>query len=164
MKKLILQVLACILLGVWFGYVLDQSVDLYVRYDRLQRDNGPVISLNRNGIGQQKPRLIMPQKTRKEPASRGQPAKVLTMKATAYNLTKNLTASGTKVCPGTVAVDPEVIPLGTRLYVEGYGPAIALDTGRLIKGNRIDVWFPPERGLAKKWGVKTVKVYIYGGR
>jgi 3D (Asp-Asp-Asp) domain-containing protein len=88
----------------------------------------------------------------------------MTMKATAYNLTKNLTAAGTRVCPGTIAVDPEVIPLGTKLYVEGYGWGTALDTGRLIKGNRIDVWFPPGRGLAKNWGVKTVKVYIYGSR
>ncbi|MCL2873763.1 MAG: 3D domain-containing protein [Defluviitaleaceae bacterium] len=52
-----------------------------------------------------------------------------------------ITASGMRVRPGIVAVDPRVIPLGTRLYVEGYGFAIAADTGGAIRGNKIDLFF-----------------------
>jgi len=60
---------------------------------------------------------------------------------------------------GIVAVDPRVIPMGTRLYVEGYGEAIAADQGNAIKGNRIDLFFDThQQGL--DWGIKTVKVTI----
>lgn len=60
----------------------------------------------------------------------------------------------------TVAVDPKVIPLGTRMYVEGYGFGIAHDTGGAIKGNIIDV-FMPSRDAAYTWGRKHgVKIYI----
>ncbi len=51
------------------------------------------------------------------------------------------TATGMKAGRGVVAVDPRVIPLGTRLYIEGYGEALAADTGGAIKGNRIDLCF-----------------------
>jgi uncharacterized protein YabE (DUF348 family) len=74
------------------------------------------------------------------------------------------TASGTMVKRNadgysTIAVDPRVIPIGTRLYVEGYGFAVAEDTGGAIKGNIIDVYFPTV-WEAKNWGVKRVKVYV----
>jgi resuscitation-promoting factor RpfB len=58
-----------------------------------------------------------------------------------------------------IAVDPSVIPLGTRVWVEGYGEAIAGDTGGHIKGNRIDVHVPTKAD-AYKWGVRKVKVII----
>lgn len=59
-----------------------------------------------------------------------------------------------------IAVDPNVIPLGTRVYVEGYGEAIAADTGGSIKGaDRIDV-FIPNKQEALNWGVRTVKLTI----
>ncbi|MGM9950339.1 MAG: 3D domain-containing protein [Lysinibacillus sp.] len=58
-----------------------------------------------------------------------------------------------------IAVDPRVIPLGTKVWVEGYGEAIAGDTGGAIKGNKIDVFIPShENALA--WGVKTVKLRV----
>lgn len=60
---------------------------------------------------------------------------------------------------GIVAVDPKVIPMGTRLYVEGYGEAIAADQGNAIKGNRIDLFFDTHQ-QALKYGMKTVKVTI----
>lgn len=59
----------------------------------------------------------------------------------------------------SVAVDPRVIPLGTKLYIEGYGYAIAQDTGGAIKGNRIDLYFDSEQE-AYNWGIKNIKVYI----
>jgi len=80
------------------------------------------------------------------------------MVATAYSL-DGRTATGTRPGPGTVAVDPAVIPLGTRLYVEGYGYGRAEDVGSAIKGNRVDVYFEdPDR--ARQWGRRKVKVYI----
>jgi len=83
----------------------------------------------------------------------------LTVVATAYTHTGNRTYSGTVPKVGTVAVDPRVIPLGSQLYVEGYGLGRALDVGSAIKGNRIDVFLETEQ-QAQKWGRKTVKVYV----
>jgi 3D (Asp-Asp-Asp) domain-containing protein len=59
----------------------------------------------------------------------------------------------------SIAVDPRVIPYGTKLYVEGYGYAIAEDTGGAIKGNIIDVYFN-SAGECSNWGVRYVNVYI----
>lgn len=58
-----------------------------------------------------------------------------------------------------IAVDPNVIKLGTKVYVEGYGYAIAGDTGGSIKGNKIDVFFPSQTD-AFKWGRKDVVIKI----
>ncbi|OIQ59324.1 cell wall-binding protein YocH precursor [Moorella thermoacetica] len=79
--------------------------------------------------------------------------------ATAYTHTGNRTATGIWPYRGVVAVDPQVIPLGTRLYVEGYGYAVAQDTGGLIKGNRIDLFMDSE-GEAIRWGRRPVIVRI----
>ncbi|WP_245592965.1 3D domain-containing protein [Carnobacterium funditum] len=70
--------------------------------------------------------------------------------ATGINLLKN---------PMVIAVDPRVIPLGTRLEVPGYGIAIAGDTGGAIKGNKIDIHFPTV-GQALSWGRKTITIKI----
>ncbi|MGF9996808.1 3D domain-containing protein, partial [Bacillus safensis] len=72
--------------------------------------------------------------------------------ATGVNLNKNPNAK-------VIAVDPNVIPLGSKVYVEGYGEAIAADTGGAIKGNKIDVHVP-SKSQAKNWGVKSVKVKV----
>ncbi|MED0904783.1 cell wall-binding protein EntA [Bacillus nitratireducens] len=58
-----------------------------------------------------------------------------------------------------IAVDPKVIPLGSKVWVEGYGEAIAGDTGGAIKGNRIDILLGSD-SASQKWGRKTVKVKI----
>ncbi|HBT20727.1 MAG TPA: hypothetical protein DEA47_05135 [Peptococcaceae bacterium] len=86
-------------------------------------------------------------------------SKVLNMVATAYTHTGWNTATGKRPRKGTVAVDPSVIPLGTRLYIEGYGYGIAQDVGSSIKGGRIDVFFE-SKDAALRWGRKRVKVYI----
>ena len=88
------------------------------------------------------------------------------MEATAYSPTVEetdgnpwMTASGMKSGRGVVAVDPKVIPLGSKLYVEGYGYAIAGDTGGAIKGNRIDVFFYSSGEMAR-WGRRLVRVFV----
>lgn len=63
----------------------------------------------------------------------------MTVVATGYCLT-GTTATGLPVGPGIVAVDPSVIPLGTRMSIPGYGEGVAADVGGAVKGNRIDVW------------------------
>ncbi|MFT8317767.1 MAG: peptidoglycan-binding protein [Sporolactobacillus sp.] len=72
--------------------------------------------------------------------------------ATGINLIQNPNAK-------VVAVDPAVIPLGTKLYVEGYGYAVAADTGGAIKGRKIDLYFN-DNSDALQWGRKTVKVKV----
>lgn len=58
-----------------------------------------------------------------------------------------------------IAVDPSFIPLGTKVHVEGYGYAIAADTGSAIKGSKIDVFFP-DKSSAFRWGNKRVKIKV----
>ncbi|ETI70680.1 hypothetical protein BAVI_01040 [Neobacillus vireti LMG 21834] len=58
-----------------------------------------------------------------------------------------------------IAVDPRVIPLGTKVYVEGYGYAVAADTGGVIKGYKIDL-FMPSNSDCYRWGRKKVKIKI----
>ena len=69
------------------------------------------------------------------------------------------TATGLPIGYGAAAVDPRVIPLGTKLYVEGYGYALACDTGGAIKGKRIDLAYDSYR-LANTKGRKKVRVWI----
>ena len=90
--------------------------------------------------------------------------KTLTMTATAYTATGNKTATGvwpTRNSSGvsTVAVDPNVIPLGTKLYIEGYGYAIAADTGGAIKGNIIDLYMNSNSECIN-FGRQSVTVHI----
>ncbi|GBE57205.1 cell wall-binding protein YocH precursor [bacterium BMS3Abin01] len=82
----------------------------------------------------------------------------LTVTATAYCLA-GTTATGMPVGRGIIAVDPGVIPLGSRVHVSGYGNAIAADTGGAVHGNKIDVWLPC--GEANAWGVRTVTITLY---
>ena len=104
-------------------------------------------------------------------------SKVLNMRATAYTSSfkdtgKNpghpefgITYTGIKAKKGIIAVDPNVIPLGTRVYVEcpgdipDYGFALAADTGGAIVGNLIDLYFETQEEV-NSWGIKKVKVYI----
>lgn len=81
------------------------------------------------------------------------------MTASAYTYTGRRTATGQNPAVGMVAVDPSVIPLGTRMYVEGYGYAVAADTGGSIRGDKLDL-FMEDRTQCLSWGRRTVKVYI----
>ncbi len=84
---------------------------------------------------------------------------VLIMTATAYTHTGNATATGVMPKVGMIAVDPNVIPLGAKVHVKGYGYATATDTGGAIKGNVIDL-FMDTRSECINWGRRTVEVTI----
>lgn len=88
----------------------------------------------------------------------------LDMVATAYSPfccpgVRDRTAIGLQAGFGVVAVDPTLIPLGSYLFIEGYGQAIAGDVGGAIKGLRIDLGFAMKRE-AIRYGVRTVRVYV----
>lgn len=108
-----------------------------------------------------------PQPAKKEAASEPAGGKEFYVSATAYTASctgcSGITATGInlKANPGlkVIAVDPSVIPLGSKVWVEGYGNAIAGDTGGAIKGNKIDL-FMPNRSDAIAFGRKQVKVKI----
>ncbi len=102
-------------------------------------------------------------------------SKVLDVKATAYTDSPEengwgpVDYFGKPLKLGTIAVDPKVIPFGTKVYITGYNfgglpegglIATASDTGSAIKGNRIDIFVPGTRSYVSTFGVQNVKVYI----
>jgi len=101
------------------------------------------------------------------PSRGGNIRRCLTLQATAYDpgprscgkYASGYTSIGLKAGKGVVAVDPRVIALGSRLYVEGYGFALAGDVGGAIKGRRIDLGFNTYRE-ALRFGRRKVKVYV----
>ncbi len=101
---------------------------------------------------QQRSQQLQP--TTSAPAGKRQ----LTVSATCYDLSGR-TATGMPVGQGVVAVDPSVIPLGTRMYVPGYGKGVAADVGGGIKGDTIDLWMTPSQ--CASWGRRTVTITIY---
>ena len=84
--------------------------------------------------------------------------RTITVTATGYTL-RGRTSTGIQTGSGVVAVDPSVIPLGTRLTIPGYGTGVAADTGGAMQGNVIDLWFPTMQ-QARAWGRRTVTVTI----
>ena len=82
----------------------------------------------------------------------------LTVSATCYDLS-GTTATGMPVGHGVVAVDPSVVPLGTRMYVPGYGNGVAADVGSGIKGAVIDLWMTASE--CASWGRRAVTITIY---
>ncbi len=86
-------------------------------------------------------------------------AEAIDMLASGYTYTGNNTASGVPPCYGVAAVDPRRVPLGTKMYVDGYGYATALDRGSSIVGNRIDLFFESYEE-AMNWGLRWTKTYI----
>ncbi|MCK9518191.1 MAG: ubiquitin-like domain-containing protein, partial [Dehalococcoidia bacterium] len=103
------------------------------------------------------------------PGYSGTFTKKMTVRATWYNASHGAwapddpnygrTATGVIVDYGICAVDPSVIPLGTRFYVPDYGTCLAADTGGLVKGNHVDLGFPESVG-DPGWGSQVVDIYI----
>lgn len=85
--------------------------------------------------------------------------KRIVMESTAYVATGNPTSVGIMPYEGIVAVDPRVIPYYTKMYIPGYGFAMAGDTGGAIVGNIIDL-FMDDYHQAIRWGRRNVEVYI----
>ncbi len=83
----------------------------------------------------------------------------ITVTATGYSLSGH-TATGMPVGWGVVAVDPSVIPLGTRMSIPGYGEGVAADTGSAVQGDTIDLWFP-SLAQALAWGRRTVTITLH---
>ena len=88
-----------------------------------------------------------------------QSGRTLTVAATGYSL-KGRTSTGVSVGYGIVAVDPSVIPLGTKMTIPGYGEGVAADTGGAVVGARIDLWFPTQ-AEALGWGTRTVSITLH---
>jgi 3D (Asp-Asp-Asp) domain-containing protein len=105
------------------------------------------------------PQLVAaPQAADLAAAAPGPARSMLTVTATGYDLPGH-TSTGLPVGWGIAAVDPSVIPLGTRIVVPGYGVAVAADTGGAIQGAAIDLWFPsPAQAYA--WGRRTVTIAV----
>jgi 3D (Asp-Asp-Asp) domain-containing protein len=102
------------------------------------------------------PAIQTPVSAAPPPAATGS---TLTVTATAYTL-QGSTATGAPVGYGVVAVDPSVIPLGTRMTIPGYGEGVAADTGGAIQGAVIDLWFPTAADAAA-WGRRTVTITLH---
>ncbi len=108
-----------------------------------------------------------PKAAKKSSTSAPSGGQTKTMQATAYTADcagcSGVTATGINLSKNrskkVVAVDPSVIPLGSRVWVSGYGEAVAGDTGGDIKGNRIDLHFP-DKGSAYSFGRKSVTVKV----
>jgi peptidoglycan DL-endopeptidase CwlO len=83
----------------------------------------------------------------------------VTVSATGYCL-RGTTATGIPVGWGVIATDPSFIPLGTRMFVPGYGEGVAADTGSAVKGAMIDLWFPT-CAQALQWGRRTVTITLH---
>ena len=85
--------------------------------------------------------------------------RAITVTATGYALPGH-TATGIPVGWGVVAVDPSVIPLGTKLTIPGYGEAVAADVGGSVRGTSVDLWFP-SAAQAQGWGRRTVTITLH---
>lgn len=68
-------------------------------------------------------------------------------------------ANGQKVHSGAIAADPRVLPLGTKVHIQGMGSFVVKDTGGAVKGKRIDIWMP-SRTQALKFGRRPVQLKI----
>ncbi len=93
------------------------------------------------------------------PTQIGPGGRTMTVVATGYAMS-GTTATGAPTGWGVVAVDPGVIPLGTRMEIPGYGSGVAADTGEAIQGATIDLWFPTV-AQARLWGRRTVTITLH---
>lgn len=161
-----------------FGSITEQAVIDFQKNHNLKVDGiaGPVtkaalFDLDAEAVAANE----QPDKETTEPQTeeKAEPAdeakKTITVEATAYTANcegcSGVTATGIDLNANpdqkVIAVDPDVIPLGTEVYVEGYGRAIAGDTGGGIDGNEIDVYVQ-SHDKAMEWGRKSVEVTILG--
>jgi 3D (Asp-Asp-Asp) domain-containing protein len=111
------------------------------------------------GLETSRQAVVVPTSAPAAPAYTGG-EQTLTVSSTGYAL-RGRTAIGLPTGWGIVAVDPSVIPLGTRMTIPGYGGGVAADTGGAVRGAKIDLWFPTvPQALA--WGRRTVTIILHG--
>lgn len=157
-------------MGVVSGEVNDDVINVEVNDENVESSDDVDVVVD-NGVTETKESLGVPTEY----------TAVYDVKATAYCLCKKccgkspdspnygMTSSGLRIVPGTgmkvIAVDDDIIPLGSEVYVEGlngavdYGYAIAADTGSAIKDYKIDLYMDTHQE-AYRWGVKTVRLYV----
>ncbi|WP_430786013.1 LysM peptidoglycan-binding domain-containing protein [Virgibacillus flavescens] len=131
---------------------------------RTERTTHTTTQVSKNESAKAKERNV---KSKDESKDKKIDGRTFSVEATAYTAyctgCSGITATGVnlKANPNAkvIAVDPNVIPLGTKVYVEGYGYAVAADTGGAIKGNKIDLHVPT-KNQAYSWGRRTVKITI----
>jgi 3D (Asp-Asp-Asp) domain-containing protein/peptidoglycan hydrolase CwlO-like protein len=123
---------------------------------QLQASQVQSVVATAQAVQQKSQTLQQPATTPPPPTSSG--GRQLTVSATCYDL-PGKTATGMPVGPGVVAVDPSVIPLGSRLSIPGYGNGVAADTGSGIQGATIDLWMTPSQCAA--WGRRTVTITVF---
>jgi 3D (Asp-Asp-Asp) domain-containing protein len=123
--------------------------------ERLQASQVQSVEATAQSV-QQKSQTLQPPTTPPPPTASG--GRQLTVSATCYDLA-GTTATGMPVGPGVVAVDPSVIPLGSRMSIPGYGNGVAADTGSGIQGATIDLWMPASQ--CALWGRRTVTITVY---
>ncbi|MBY6052555.1 LysM peptidoglycan-binding domain-containing protein [Cytobacillus firmus] len=187
MKKLVIYLITAVFLSFGFSNVTSAAGNTYTvkKGDTLwaisKKHNVTVKQIkswNKLSSDTIKPKQVLkvtgastkaaaPKKTAVKAASK-KAYKEIKVKATAYtasckgcsgitytgiNLKKNPNAK-------VISVDPKVIPLGSKVYVPGYGEAIAGDKGSAVRGNKIDV-FIPNKQKALQWGSKTVTIKVY---
>jgi 3D (Asp-Asp-Asp) domain-containing protein len=153
-----------------FSKVLAHGQDGRVRreYRVWEKDGEETVrgTLNEKTLVKPKDTVIL-RGTHGAPSRGGDWRRPLRMEATAYDpgplscgkYASGYTATGAKAEKGVVAIDDRVIPMGTRLYIPGYGFAVAADRGSAIKGMRIDLCFPT-RQEALNFGRRKVHVYL----
>lgn len=148
---------------------LEDSADRIVAVGTKQQPKAVPVSTNAGSKPSTKSSAKSSAKAKPVNVSRGSGSvsKEMYVSSTAYTAScsgcsgKTVTGVNLKANPNAkvIAVDPDVIPLGTKVYVEGYGYAVAADTGSAINGHKIDVFFP-DSASAYKWGNKKVKIKI----
>ncbi|MFC3884534.1 3D domain-containing protein [Bacillus songklensis] len=185
MKKIILSISTAMLLSFGFsGAALANTYTYQVKsgdtlWSIAKKNNVTVAQIkswNKLSSDRIVPKQTLKLSPQKATAAAAKPAssvkgvtfsKELTVTATAYSADckgcSGITATGLNLKKNpnakAISVDPKVIPLGTKVYVEGYGYAVAADKGSAVKGNKIDVFFPTKK-QALQWGVKKIKVKI----
>lgn len=124
---------------------------------RLRKEAAGVV----HALARAAPRRTSPQGEAAPASEPPNGASLLTVVASGYAIA-GLTASGLPAGVGTVAVDPEVIPLGAALTIPGYGGGVAADTGGAVRGGAIDLWFETE-AEARAWGRRVVTIVVEPG-
>ena len=108
---------------------------------------------------EQKSNMIQATAAPEAPVAVASAGRSLVVSSTGYSLPGH-TSTGIPVGFGVVAVDPSVIPLGTRISIPGYGEGVAADTGSGVRGADIDLWFPT-LAAARAWGRRTVTITLH---